>query len=103
MIKIDLLNNVLNTIMVYPKFITYDGDFENIEWLDTRGKPTLEDYKFALDEYNNKILLTQYQRDRKSEYDKLNQDELRYNDLINGTNIWIEAINEIKLKYPKPE
>lgn len=46
---------------------------------------------------------TKYQRDRKVEYDKLNQDELRYNDLVNGTNIWIEAIQNIKAKFPKPE
>ena len=46
---------------------------------------------------------TQYQRDRKSEYDKLNQFELQYNDAINGTTTWQDAINEIKAKYPKPQ
>ena len=45
---------------------------------------------------------TQYQRDRKAEYDKLNQDELRFDDLVNGTTTWIDAINNIKKKYPKP-
>ncbi|MCG3651982.1 hypothetical protein L5F32_06820 [Aliarcobacter butzleri] len=40
---------------------------------------------------------------RKSEYSKLNQDELRYDDQINGTTIWIDTIREIKEKFPKPE
>jgi len=45
---------------------------------------------------------TQYQRDRKEEYDKLNQDELRFNDLVNNTTTWLDSINEIKAKYSKP-
>jgi len=48
------------------------------------------------------IINTQYQRDRLVEYNKLNQFDLQFNDSINGTTTWIEAINEIKLKFPKP-
>tara|TARA_B100000989_G_scaffold184568_1_gene138957 strand:- start:3032 stop:3397 length:366 start_codon:yes stop_codon:yes gene_type:complete len=44
----------------------------------------------------------QYQRDRKEEYDKLNQDEMRYDDMKNSTTTWIDAIDAIKAKYPKP-
>ena len=40
---------------------------------------------------------------RKSEYSKLNQDELRYDDEVNGTTIWIDTIKEIKERFPKPE
>lgn len=39
---------------------------------------------------------------RKDAYQKLNQDELRYNDMMNGTNTWGEAIELIKETYPKP-
>lgn len=45
---------------------------------------------------------TQYSRDRKAEYDKLNQDEMRYDDMKNSTTTWIDAIDAIKAKYPKP-
>jgi hypothetical protein len=45
---------------------------------------------------------TQYQRDRAVEYAKLNQDELRFNDMMNGTTTWKDAILAIKAKYPKP-
>jgi len=50
-------------------------------------------------EYND----TEYQRLRKAEYAKLNQDEMRFDDEMNGTTTWIDAILEIKNKYPKPE
>jgi len=45
---------------------------------------------------------TQYQRDRAVEYAKLNQDELRFDDMMNGTITWKYAILAIKAKYPKP-
>jgi hypothetical protein len=48
-------------------------------------------------EYDSK----QYQRDRKVEYDKLNQFELIGEDSINGTTNHRDAIIAIKDKYPK--
>lgn len=43
-----------------------------------------------------------YARQRARAYNKLNQFELMYDDAINGTNKWQEAIDEIKARYPKP-
>ena len=43
----------------------------------------------------------EYARERKAAYDQLNQDELRYDDLVNGTSTWPDAIASIKLAYPK--
>ena len=45
---------------------------------------------------------TQYARDRKKKYDRLNQDELRFDDQVNGTTTWVDAINAIKAAHPKP-
>jgi hypothetical protein len=42
-----------------------------------------------------------YSRKRKVEYDKLNQYELMYDDKVNSTDKWGEAITTIKNKYPK--
>lgn len=42
-----------------------------------------------------------YSRDRKKEYDKLNQFELISDDSINGTTTHKDAILAIKAKYPK--
>jgi len=43
-----------------------------------------------------------YARARKEEYDLLNQDEMRYDDLVNSTTTWQDAIADIKTAYPKP-
>lgn len=39
---------------------------------------------------------------RRVAYSKLNQDELRFDDLVNGTTTWQDAIVAIKNKFPKP-
>jgi len=39
---------------------------------------------------------------RRLAYSKLNQDELRFDDLINGTTTWKDAILAIKAMFPKP-
>ncbi len=44
---------------------------------------------------------TQYQRDRKAEYDKLNQFEMMFDDKRDGTTTWVDAINDIKKNIPK--
>ncbi len=43
-----------------------------------------------------------YARKRKAEYDQLNQFELQFDDQRDGTTTWVDAINAIKAKYPKP-
>jgi len=42
-----------------------------------------------------------YAEKRKAEYDKLNQFEMQYDDQQNGTTTWVDAINDIKARYPK--
>jgi hypothetical protein len=42
-----------------------------------------------------------YARDRKAEYDALNQLEMQYDDEEDGTTTWKDAIAAIKTKYPK--
>jgi len=43
----------------------------------------------------------EYARNRKAEYDQLNQFEMQYDDQQNGTTTWVDAINDIKSRYPK--
>ena len=43
-----------------------------------------------------------YARTRKAKYDLLNQDEMRFDDQVNGTTTWVDAINAIKAAHPKP-
>ena len=43
-----------------------------------------------------------YARTRKAKYDLLNQDEMRYDDLVNNTTTWRDGIAAIKAAHPKP-
>ena len=43
-----------------------------------------------------------YADKRKTEYDQLNQFEMQFDDQRDGTATWVDAINTIKDKHPKP-
>ena len=74
-----------------------------LEWLDgSQTEPT------AL-ELSNEVTRLQavydsqlYARTRKAKYDLLNQDEMRYDDLVNNTTTWRDGIAAIKTAHPKP-
>ena len=65
------------------------------------GIPSQADQDTWTAEYTAHIVATEYSRLRKAAYDLLNQDELRYDDLINSTTTWPDAIAAIKLEFPK--
>ena len=52
----------------------------------------------------NAIFLQKRNNDekREEEYNKLNQFEMQFDDKVNNTTTWVDKINEIKAKYPKP-
>jgi len=50
--------------------------------------------------YNDK--LTACINARVSAYAEINQDDLRFDDEVNGTTLWVDTIKAIKEKYPKP-
>ena len=74
-----------------------------LEWLDSeQTEPT------AL-ELSNEVTRLQavydsqlYARTRKAKYDLLNQDEMRYDDMVNNTTTWRDGIAAIKAAHPKP-
>ena len=74
-----------------------------LEWLDSEEtEPT------AL-ELSNEVTRLQavydsqlYARTRKAKYDLLNQDEMRYDDMVNNTTTWRDGIAAIKAAHPKP-
>ena len=43
----------------------------------------------------------EYARNRKKEYDQLNQFEMQFDDDRDGTTTWVDTINEIKGRHPK--
>ena len=42
-----------------------------------------------------------YARNRKAEYDQLNQFEMQFDDYRDSTTTWVDKINEIKGRHPK--
>jgi len=68
-----------------------------------KGTPPISDSDIATEqtrlqaEYDSQ----EYARNRKAEYDLLNQYELMFDDQQNGTTTWVDSINAIKAKYPK--
>ena len=85
-----------------PQVGVTDEDYNSIEWLDGNPNNILVDQiKVKVAELKAAYDSKQYQRDRKEEYDKLNQFELIGEDSINGTTNHRDAILAIKDKYPK--
>lgn len=82
---------------------TLDGEtYEDITWIDVQSVPTKEEMDAEVARLQAEYDSQEYARLRKIEYDKLNQDEMRYDDLKNGTTTWEDAIDAIKLAIPKP-
>ena len=66
------------------------------------GIPTQADQDSWTIEYEAHLAATEYSRLRKAKYDLLNQDEMRYDDLVNNTTTWRDGIAAIKAAHPKP-
>ena len=73
-----------------------------LEWLDTeQTQPTEAAITAKIMQLQAEYEAQVYARSRKVEYDKLNQDEMRYDDLVNSTTTWQDAIAAIKTSIPK--
>lgn len=99
---INLINKATAILSLRPA-----ADFEMygdiIKWNDLeQTEPTSDEIEAEIlrlqTEYDN----LDWSRARKSKYDLLNQDEMRFDDLVNGTTTWVDAINAIKAAHPKP-
>ena len=76
---------------------------DEITWLDeeitqpTESEITVEQARLqAIHDGND------YSRARRDKYNLLNQDEMRFDDSVNGTTTWVDAILAIKAAHPKP-
>jgi hypothetical protein len=86
--------------------------YDNVEWINEGEAFDNDGNALTLDEglITQEVIRLQelydsqeYARNRKAEYDQLNQFELMTDDAINGTTSHLDAIESIKAKYPKPE
>jgi len=76
---------------IYTNLVIYSGDTKPTEQECIDGVAAMQ----AI--YDSQ----EYARNRKAEYDLLNQYELMFDDQQNGTTTWVDSINAIKAKYPK--
>jgi hypothetical protein len=57
------------------------------------------DVQSMIDAYDNSIKT--YAQKRREEYNQLNQYEMMFDDKRDGTTAWVDAINDIKDRFPK--
>ena len=72
-----------------------------LEWFDERTQPTEAAIQAQIAILKTEYNTNEYSRERKTEYDALNQMELIADDAINGTSTLEAAITAIKTKWPK--
>ena len=100
---IDLRMDALCILM--PNGYGYSGDETDYEITKPDDSsddiPTLAEMNAKVAELRIEFDAQQYARDRKAEYDALNQLELISDDDVNGTTTHKDAIAAIKTKYPK--
>ena len=95
MFKVTKLNGVVSFVNdEYLDDVVESTDVvEEVQPITERPPPTAEE--------EQAMEATQYSRDRAAAYSRLIQDELRYDDLVNGTTTWPDAIAAIKQRFPK--
>ena len=86
-----------NIFTIVDGVITIEKDGAMVE-LTSAQKTKLDAEVVVMKNYYNSM---EYSRLRKAEYDKLNQDELRFDDEVNKTSTWVDTILAIKAQFPK--
>ena len=87
---------------LYPNIRTLRGQQSGQEatsWdaFDIDGNPVSFDMTPVDAEYDSQ----EYARNRKKEYNQLNQFEMQFDDDRDSTTTWVDKINEIKGRHPK--
>lgn len=90
----DAIRNINSAVVTIRGDVAYDANEQVIE-IDQAA------YDAEVARLEAEWNAKEYARLRKAEYDKLNQYEMMFDDQVNGTTTWVDAINAIKAKYPK--
>jgi len=71
------------------------------QWFSASPQPSDAEIEAADIEYQTAWDSQEYSRNRKAEYDQLNQFEMQFDDDRDSTSTWVDKINEIKGRHPK--
>jgi len=75
---------------------------EVLEWLDSeQTEPTALELSNEVTRLQGIYDSQEYARARATEYSALNQFEMQFDDQQNNTTTWVDAINDIKARFPK--
>jgi len=75
---------------------------DELEWLDeTQAQPTEAEIQAEISRLQAVYDSQEYARARATEYSALNQFEMQFDDQQNNTTTWVDAINDIKARFPK--
>ena len=73
-----------------------------IEWMDdVQTQPTDAEITAEISRLQGIYDSQEYARARATEYSALNQFEMQFDDQQNNTTTWVDAINDIKARFPK--
>ena len=86
---------------IYPTVVSISGDSE--AWDENGDVVVLDESAITTEEtrLQTEYDAQEYARNRKAEYDQLNQFEMQFDDDRDGTTTWVDTINEIKGRHPK--
>ena len=76
-------------------------DIDTLIWENGTTPISKEDILAKQTELQTAYDAQAYARNRKAEYDQLNQFEMQFDDKRDGTTTWVDKINEIKGRHPK--
>jgi hypothetical protein len=83
--------------------VSFSMEGDNIvTWESDLAQPTTSEINAEIIVLQAAYDALEYSRLRKAKYDLLNQDEMRYDDLVNNTTTWRDGIAAIKAAHPKP-
>jgi len=80
---------------------TSGNDINTIVWENGTTEIPVADIQTKLNELQAEYDAQEYARNRKAEYDQLNQFEMQFDDDRDSTTTWVDKINEIKGRHPK--
>jgi len=93
------IHTAIMTIDDAAQYTMLSDDIDTVIWHST--PISKEDILAKHTELQEEYDAQEYARNRKAEYDMLNQYEMMFDDQRDGTTTWVDAINAIKAKYPK--
>jgi hypothetical protein len=99
-----MITAALQSLYPTAKWSVDGNTYADIIWVDEeQSKPTKAEIDSEIIRLNAQYVRNEYQRLRVAEYPSLtDQLDMQYHDSVNGTTTWLDAINAVKAKYPKP-